>query len=453
MADTARHDKTAKQLRLLDQALDSGRLGPVKRLVNTLAPAEIGNLLESLPPARRRIVWGLVDPEDDGEVLVHVGEEVREDLLRDMDPDEIVAAAESLDIDDLAELLEDLPQTVIDEVLRSMEREDRERLEHMLSYEEDSAGRLMNPDLVTVRADVSVDVVLRYLRLRGELPENSHHLYVVNRRRQYQGRMAFAQLLIADPEAPVNRLMDTEQPAIDAHTPVAEVARQFADHDWVSAPVVDENNVLLGRITVDDVIDIIRDQAEHQALGAAGLDEDEDLFAPVPRTTRRRAVWLGINLLTAFLASWVIGNFEHVLQKVVACAVLMPIVASMGGVAGTQVLTLMVRALALGQVSASNAVPLLRKELLVAFANGVLWAVAVGGVALVVYRDVLLATAFGAAMVINLLAAALSGVFLPLLLQRMRIDPALAGGVILTTVTDCCGFASFLGLSTLLLLH
>jgi len=382
-----------------------------------------------------------------------VGEEVRENLLRDMDPDEIVAAAESLDIDDLAELLEDLPQTVIDQVLKSMEREDRERLEHMLSYEEDSAGRLMNPDLVTVRADVSVDVVLRYLRLRGELPENSHHLYVVNRRRQYQGRMAFAQLLIADPEAPVNRLMDTEQPAIDAHTPVAEVARQFADHDWVSAPVVDENNVLLGRITVDDVIDIIRDQAEHQALGAAGLDEDEDLFAPVPRTTRRRAVWLGINLLTAFLASWVIGNFEHVLQQVVACAVLMPIVASMGGVAGTQVLTLMVRALALGQVSASNAVPLLRKELLVAFANGVLWALAVGGVALVVYRDVLLATAFGAAMVINLLAAALSGVFLPLLLQRMRIDPALAGGVILTTVTDCCGFASFLGLSTLLLLH
>ena len=453
MADTARHDKTAKQLRLLDQALDSGRLGPVKRLVNTLAPAEIGNLLESLPPARRRIVWGLVDPEDDGEVLVHVGEEVRENLLRDMDPDEIVAAAESLDIDDLAELLEDLPQTVIDQVLKSMEREDRERLEHMLSYEEDSAGRLMNPDLVTVRADVSVDVVLRYLRLRGELPENSHHLYVVNRRRQYQGRMAFAQLLIADPEAPVNRLMDTEQPAIDAHTPVAEVARQFADHDWVSAPVVDENNVLLGRITVDDVIDIIRDQAEHQALGAAGLDEDEDLFAPVPRTTRRRAVWLGINLLTAFLASWVIGNFEHVLQQVVACAVLMPIVASMGGVAGTQVLTLMVRALALGQVSASNAVPLLRKELLVAFANGVLWALAVGGVALVVYRDVLLATAFGAAMVINLLAAALSGVFLPLLLQRIRIDPALAGGVILTTVTDCCGFASFLGLSTLLLLH
>jgi magnesium transporter len=453
MPDPTRHDKTAKQLRLLDQALDSGRLGPVKRLVNTLAPAEIGNLLESLPQAKRQIVWGLVDAEDDGEVLVHVGEEVREDLLAAMDPDEIVAAAETLDIDDLAELLGDLPDTVIDEVLKSMEREDRERLEQMLTYEEDTAGRLMNPDLLTVRADVSVDVVLRYLRLRGELPEESHHLYVVNRRRQYQGRMPFSLLLIADPEATVSRLMDTEQIAIDAHTSVNEVARQFADHDWVSAPVVDENNVLLGRITVDDVIDIIREQAEHQAMGAAGLDEDEDLFAPVPRTTRRRAVWLGINLLTAFLASWVIGNFSHVLQPVVACAVLMPIVASMGGVAGTQVLTLMVRALALGQVGASNAVPLLRKEMLVALANGLVWALAVGGVALAIYRDVLLAAAFGAAMVINLLAAALSGVFLPLLLQRMRIDPALAGGVILTTVTDCCGFASFLGLSTLLLVR
>lgn len=453
MADPTRHDKTAKQLRLLDQALGSGRLGPVKRLVNTLAPAEIGNLLESLPQAKRQIVWGLVDAEDDGEVLVHVGEDVREDLLAAMDPDEIVAAAESLDIDDLAELLGDLPDTVIDEVLKSMAREDRERLEQMLTYEEESAGRLMNPDLLTVRADVSVDVVLRYLRLRGELPEEAHHLYVVNRRRQYQGRMPFSQLLIADPDASVSRLMDTEQIAIDAHTPVSEVARQFADHDWVSAPVVDENNVLLGRITVDDVIDIIREQAEHQALGAAGLDEDEDLFAPVPRTTRRRAVWLGINLLTAFLASWVIGNFSLVLKQVVACAVLMPIVASMGGVAGTQVLTLMVRALALGQVSASNAVPLLRKEILVALANGILWALAVGAVAFAIYRDGLLAVAFGTAMVINLIAAALSGVFLPLLLQRMRIDPALAGGVILTTVTDCCGFASFLGLSTLLLVR
>lgn len=452
MAEIAQ-ERAAKQLRLLEQAIDSGRLGPVKRLVNTLSPAEIGNLLESLPPAKRQVVWGVVDPEDDGEVLVHVGDEVREDLLRAMDPDEIVAAAESLDIDDLADLIDDLPDTVIDELLRSMDRVDRERLEQMLTYDEDTAGRLMNPDVVTVRADVTVDVVLRYLRLRGELPEATDHLYVLSRRRQYQGRISLAQLLTADPAVAVNRLIDDEQPGITADMPATEVAERFANHDWVSAPVVDENNVLLGRITIDDVVDIIREQAEHQAMGAAGLDEDADLFAPVPRTTRRRAVWLGINLLTAFLASWVIGNFEGVLKQVVACAVLMPIVASMGGVAGTQVLTLMVRAMALGQVSASNAVLLLKREVLVALANGVLWACAVGGIALLVYRDAWLALAFGAAMVVNLIAAAMSGVFLPLLLRRLGIDPALAGGVILTTVTDCCGFASFLGLSTLLLMR
>jgi magnesium transporter len=453
MAEAIRHDKTARQLRLLAEAIGSGRLGAVKRLVNTLSPAEIGNLLESLPPGQRAIVWGLTDPEDDGEILVHVGDDVREDLLEAMDPDEIVAAAETLDIDDLAELMGDLPDTVADEVLKSMQREDRERLEHMLSYEEDTAGRLLNPDLVTVRADVTVDVVLRYLRQRGELPEQSHHVYVVNRRRQYQGRIAFSQLLITDPATPVNQLMDIEQPAIDAHEPVAEVARQFADHDWVSAPVVDDNNVLLGRITVDDIIDIIREQAEHQAMSAAGLNEDEDLFSPVPRAARRRAVWLGINLQTAFLASWVIGNFEGVIAQVVAVAVLMPIVASMGGIAGTQVLTLMVRALALGQVGFSNSLPLLRKEVLVAVSNGVLWALVVGGVAYAVYRNAWLALAFGAAMVINLLAAALAGVIIPLVLKRMAIDPALAGGVILTTVTDCCGFASFLGLATLLLMR
>ncbi len=453
MAHIARHEKAAKQLKLLAEALDSGRLGPVKRLVNTLAPAEIGNLLESLPPDQREIVWGLVDPEDDGEVLVHVNDDVREDLLADMDTDEIVAAAETLDIDDLADLMGDLPHTVIEEVLKSMDRENRERLERMLAYEEGTAGRLLNPDVVTVRADVDVDVVLRYLRFRGELPEATDHIYVVSRRKQYLGRISLASLLTADPDTPINRLIDDTAPAFHADTPEPEVAKQFEDHDWVSAPVVDANNVLIGQITIDDVVDIIREQAEHQVLTAAGLDEDEDLFAPVPRTTRRRAIWLGINLLTAFLASWVIGNFEGILQKVVAVAVLMPIVASMGGVAGTQTLTLMVRALALDQVSFRNAIPLLRKELLVGLANGILWALVVGCAVWLIFHDDVLALCFGAAIVINLVAAALSGVAIPLLLRRLSIDPALAGGVILTTVTDCCGFASFLGLSTLLLLR
>lgn len=453
MAEAVRLDKTARQLRLLSDALDSGRLGPVRRLVNTLAPAEIGNLLESLPPGKREVVWGLVDPEDDGEVLVHVGEEVRESLLADMDPDEIIAAVEDLDIDDLADLVEDLPDTVIDEVLKSMDRENRERLEQVLSYPEDSAGRLMNPDVVTVRADVNVDVVLRYLRLRGELPDHTDHLFVVSRRHQYLGRLSLASLVTHEDSTPINRLIDDEQPAIDVGESADEVARQFSDHDWVSAPVVDDNNILLGRITIDDVVDIIRSQAEHQALGAAGLDEEEDLFSPIRRAVRGRVVWLGINLCTAFLAASVIGQFELTLQKVVALAVLMPIVAGVGGNAAVQVLTLMVRGIALGQVGQSNARILLWKESRVALINGTLIGTVVGVIAYLWFHSFLLSLVITLALIINFCAAALAGVLLPLLLKRMNVDPAVAGTVVVTAVTDVMGFFSFLGLATLILLH
>ncbi len=452
MADQRSYDRAAQQLKVLSQALDAGRLGPVRRLVNTLEAAEIGNLLESLPLAKRLVVWGLVDPEDDGEVLVHVGDEVRESLIQDMDTEELRNAAESLDIDDLADLVEDLPPHLIEEVLKSMDRTDRERLEQVLSYDEDSAGRLMNPDVVTVRGDVTIDVVLRYLRQRGEMPEHTDHLYVVSRRRQYLGRIALTTMVTADPDTLVNTLLDDTQPAIHADQPAAAVATQFADLDWLSAPVVDSGNVLLGRITVDDVIDLIREQAEHQAMGAAGLDEDEDVFAPVARAARRRATWLGINLLTAFLAAWVIGRFEAALEQIVALAVLMPIVASMGGVAGTQTLTLMVRGLALGQVGLGNLRALLGKELLVGAANGLLWAVVVALVAWAWFGDHQIALVIGIAMAINLFVAALAGVLVPLVLKRMRIDPALAGGVVLTTITDVVGFLAFLGIATALLL-
>jgi len=452
MAEAIRHDKTTRQLTLLSQALDSGRLGPVRRLVNTLSPAEIGNLLESLPPARRAVVWGLVDAEDDGEVLLHVGEEVRESLLADMDPDAIIAAVEDLDIDDLADLVEDLPDTVIAEVLKSMDRENRERLEQALSYPEDTAGRLMNPDVITVRADVTLDVVLRYLRLRGEMPEHTDHLFVVSRRHQYIGRLAVSALLTHDPGTPINELIDDEQPGIAADTSANAVANQFSDHDWVSAPVVDANNILLGRITIDDVVDIIREQAEHQTLGAAGLDEDEDMFSPVRRAVKRRALWLGINLVTAFLAAAVIGRFESTLQQVVALAVLMPIVAGMGGNAGTQVLTLMVRGLALGQIGSTNLRALLTKELLVALFNGLLWGTVTGIAAAIWFQGIAIGLVIFAALVINLVAAAGAGVLVPLTLKRMGIDPALAGTVVLTTVTDVIGFLAFLGLGTLLLL-
>lgn len=453
MAEAVRHDKTARQLRLLSDALDSGRLGPVRRLVNTLSPAEIGNLLESLPPAKRTIVWGLVDAEDDGEVLVHVGDEVREGLLAEMDPDEIIAAVEDLDIDDLADLVEDLPDTVIDEVLKSMDRENRERLEQVLSYPEDTAGRLMNPDVVTVRADTTIDVVLRYLRLRGELPEHTDHLYVVSRRHQYLGRIAVAALLTNEPGTPINKLVDDEQPAIDVEESAGEVARKFSDHDWLSAPVVDDSNILLGRITIDDVVDIIREQAEHQALGAAGLDEDEDLFSPVWRAMRRRLIWLSINLATAFLAASVVGEFAGTIDKLVALAVLMPIVAGMGGNAGTQVLALMVRGLALGQVGASNVRTLLWKEVRVALLNGLALGTLLAVIVMLWFNNIGLSLVIAIALTLNLLSAAAAGVLVPLTLKRFGFDPALASSIFLTTVTDVMGFFTFLGLATVLLLH
>ena len=453
MAEAVRHDKTARQLRLLSDALDSGRLGPVRRMVHTLAPAEIGNLLESLPPDKRMVVWGLVDPEDDGEVLVHVGDEVRESLIADMDQDELVAAVEDLDIDDLADLVEDLPDAVIEQLLRSMDRDNRERLEQVLSYPEDTAGRLMNPEVVTVRADTTVDVVLRFLRLRGELPEHTDHLYVVNRRHQLIGWVALQDLVTRDPGTQINQLIDDELESLHVDASAEQVARQFSDNDWVSAPVVDDGNVLLGRITVDDVVDIIREQAEHQALGAAGLDEDEDLFSPIRRAVRGRVVWLGINLLTAFLAASVIGQFDATIEQVVALAVLMPIVAGIGGNAGVQVLTLMVRGIALGQVGASNARILLWKELRVALINGLLIGGLVGTVALLWFGSGTLSLVIAAALVINFCSAALAGVLLPLLLKRMRVDPAVAGTVVVTAVTDVMGFFSFLGLATVILLR
>nr|MBA3848356.1 magnesium transporter [Planctomycetota bacterium] len=323
MAEALRHDKTTRQLRLLSEALDSGRLGPVRRLVNTLSPAEIGNLLESLPLAKRVIVWGLVDPEDDGEVLVHVGDEVRESLLADMDTDEIVAAVEDLDIDDLADLVEDLPDTVIAEVLKSMDRDNRERLEQVLSYPEDTAGRLMNPDVVTVRADTTIDVVLRYLRLRGELPEHTDHLYVVSRRHQYLGRIALAALLTHEAGTPINRLIDDEQPALGVEESANDVARQFSDRDWISAPVVDDNNILLGRITIDDIVDIIEEEADEDIKRLAGVG-DEEISEGVFSIVRLRSSWLLVNLVTAFLSASVIALFETTIERIAILAMLFP---------------------------------------------------------------------------------------------------------------------------------
>lgn len=452
MPDTARDNTPPGHLELLSSALESGRLAPVRRLINSLSAGEIGDLLESLPPARRQLVWGLVDSEYDGEVLVHVNDEVRASLIRDMDAEELVAASGSLDIDDLADIIEDLPETVVQEVLRSMDRENRERLEQVLAYPEDSAGGLMNPDMVTVRADVTLDVVLRYLRLRGTLPQATDTLYVVNRRGRYMGWLPLATLLTRDPSLTVREVADYSIEAIDAETPASDVARIFENHDLVSAPVVGEDGLLLGRITIDDVVDVIREEAEHSVLSMAGLDEEEDMFAPVFKSMRRRVIWLSLNLVAAFVAARVIGLFEATLEEVVALAILMPIVASMGGVAATQTMTLMVRGIAMGQVGTGNIRALLSKEMAVSLLNGLVLSLLVAAVAYLWFRNPVLSGVIGGALAANLLLASLAGVLLPLGLHRLKIDPALAGSMAVMTVTDVMGFFIFLGLGTILLL-
>jgi magnesium transporter len=424
----------------------------VRHLLVNLHPAEIGDLLESLPHGPREILWELVDPEDKGEALVEVNEEVRAGLIEEMETEQLVAISEGLDTDDLADLLQALPGTVIHELLRSMDKQNRQRLEAVMSYPEDTAGGLMDLDIVTVRANVTLDVVLRYLRLRGEIPELTDTLMIVDRFDHYQGLLPLATLLTSDPDSSVAEVMVRETEGILASMNDVEVARLFQDRDLVSAPVVDEDNRLLGRITVDDVVDVIRDEADHSLMSMAGLDEEDDIFAPATLSARRRAVWLGVNLATAFLASWVIGLFESTLDKVVALAVLMPIVASMGGIAGSQTLTIMIRGLALGQVGPSNARSLMHKEILVSMMNGLMWSVVVALVATAWFQDMQIGLIIAAALIINLVCAALAGFGIPLILKRAGIDPALAGTVLLTTVTDVIGFMAFLGLGTWYLL-
>ena len=435
----------------LRAALDRGTLRAAQRMVNAMHPAEVALLIESLPPAKRDLVWELIEPDLGGEVLIELSEEVRENLIGGMEASELVAATEGLEVDDLADLLDELPETVTQQVLRSMDQRDRDRLTTVLAFPEDSAGGLMNTDTVSVRPDVTLEVVLRYLRMRGELPDKTDCLFVVDRNDQYQGVLPITRLLTDDPERTVAETLDAEVAGIAPETPASEVTQLFEGRDLLSAAVVGGDGRLLGRITIDDIVDVVREQAEHPLLAAAGLYDEEDVFAGVRRSARRRALRLGVNLLTAFLAAWVVGLFESTIDRVVALAVLMPIVASMGGIAGTQTVTLIIRALALGQVQKDSARWLLYKELAVGALNGLLWAAVVGLVTVLWFRQWSIAAIIFCAMLINLVVAALSGVLIPLLLKRMKIDPALASGVILTTFTDCVGFAALLGLGALFL--
>ena len=452
MAEQIREDKTARHLDRLSEALESGMQQQVRHLLKNLSAAEIGDLLESLPPPKRLAVWEMTDPELDGDVLVEVNDEVRVSLIRGTSPEDLVAAVDDLDLDDLADILDDLPDAVSSEVLRSMDRQERERLDQVLSYPEDSAGGLMDPDVITIRPDVNLDVILRYLRARGELPEVFDLLFVVDRQGRLLGSLKISDLLTQKVSKKVNELMDTSARVIPVDMHESQVTMEFEHHDLVSAPVIDDDNRLLGRITIDDVVDVMRDEAEHSVLTMAGLDEEDDMFAPVFQSARKRWVWLGVNLVTALLAAMVLYAFEPTLDQLVATAVLFPVVMSMGGIAGTQTLTLMIRGMATGQVSARNTPALLRKELAVGLLNGILFSVIVAAIAMFWYNDVPLGLVMAAAILLNLLAGALAGALVPVILKRMSIDPALAGGVVLTTVTDVIGILAFVGLATYILL-
>lgn len=448
MAQTSTTYEINQQLGALNDALESGAFQPVRRMLNSLPHAEVAHLLESSPPKLRHALWQLVNIDNEGEILQFLSEEVQSQFLEQMDAEEVATITEGLDTDDIADILQQLPDTVIREVLSSMDTQDRHRLERVLNYAEDTAGGLMNTDTITVRRNLTVDVVMRYLRRHDTIPEMTDSLIVVNRRDSYLGLLPLRKLLVSDPGAMVIDIMETDVEAINADLPEIEVARLFERNDWVSAPVVNDQGTLVGRITIDDVVDVIRDDAEHSLMSMAGLDEEEDTFAPVLKTAPRRALWLGINLLTAFLASAVIKIFEGTIDQVVALAVLMPIVASMGGVAGSQTLTVVIRGIALGQISRNNTRWLISRELAVGALNGMLWAGVVAVAASLWFNDQTIGIIIALAMVINLITAALAGAMLPIVLKMMKIDPALAGSVALTTVTDVVGFMSFLGLAT-----
>mgnify|MGYP000022796792 FL=1 len=450
MAGKFAKNSSESKLESVNEALEAGSFKQVARVVNKgLTASDIAHLIESSPPKERAVIWRLLQTELRGEVLQYLSEDIQSHFLSKLNTQEVISVTEDLDTDDLADILQQLPESVIHEVLNSMASQDRSRVEKVLGYAEDTAGGMMNTDPITIRADITIDVVLRYLRRHRTLPEMTDKLLVISRKDELVGTLPINKLLVSNHGATVREVMETDTITIDVAMKDSDVANLFERQDLVSAPVINNEGILLGRITIDDVVDVIREDADHSLMSMAGLDEEEDTFAPVKQTSKRRAVWLGINLLTAFIASSVIGLFKDTIEQVVALAVLMPIVASMGGVAGSQTLTLVIRAMAVGQISSSNLAWLLNREFFVALINGILWALVVACAAVLWFDDYTIGFVIAAAMVINLVVAAISGTALPIFLKSKNIDPALAGSVVLTTITDVVGFLSFLGLATI----
>ncbi len=444
-------DQTHQTLQEVSNALDSGMFVHVRRLLQDMEPEDIAHLLEASPRKSRNVLWQLTDPEDYGEILDELSEDVKDGIVSRMAPESIAEATEGMETDDVAYVLRSLPDDVSREVLSQMDTVDRFRVETALSYPEDTAGGMMNTDFITIRADVEIDVVLRYLRMKGDLPESTDALYVLDEESRLIGHLSLTTLLTTQQDTLVREVMDDADEAIPVNTDDGEVANLFERRNWVSAPVVDENHLLLGRITIDDVVDVIREDAEHSMMSMAGMDDEEDTFAPVVKSARRRSVWLGMNVLAALAAASVSNMFEATLAQMASIAVLMTIVPSMGGVAGNQTVALVIRGLAVGHIGDSNQKELLLKEAAIGLLNGILWASIIGGIVMVWKGDIMLGAIISAAMLVNLTVAGVAGVAIPVLLKKMNIDPALAGGMALTTITDIIGLSAFLGLATILM--
>lgn len=452
LVESLAHRQQSGHHELVENLVHRQHLSELQREIDALHPADIAHILEALPPEDRLEVWNLVKADRDGEILLEVSDSVRESLLADMDRPELIAAAEQLDADELADLAEDLPEDVLQELMVRLNAEQRERLQSAMSWEDDQVGAIMDFDMVTIREDVSLETVLRYLRRLKELPEQTDKLFVVNTNTVLTGVLPIRWLLVNDPSKRVSEVMAADANTFHPEDDVTETAQAFERYDLVTAPVVDASGRLIGRLTIDAMVDVIREESDAEVRERFGLREDEDIFASVWKSLRNRWSWLAINLVTAFIASRVIGVFEGSIQKLVALATLMPIVAGIGGNSGNQTITMIVRALALDQVGPASAKRLLRKELGVALANGLVWGGVIGFVAWLLYRNVALGFVMTAAMTLNLLLAAMMGVLIPMTLIKLKRDPAMGSSVMITALTDSGGFFIFLGLATLFLI-
>lgn len=427
----------------------SSSLNQIKRMLGNMPSSEIAHSLESLPPKERKLLWSMIEIQDEGEIISELNDEIQQELIAEISTAELIQIIEDLELDEIVDILQTLPYSKTQNVLSAMSKRDRQRITEALIYPEDSAGGLMNTDIISVRPKHSLEVVMRYLRAQKELPKNTDQIFVVSRENKYLGSLPISTILVSEPILNIRELMETATQPLKADVSDRDVARLFEQNDWVSAPVVDEDSNLIGRITIDDVVDVIREDADQNFLGMAGIAEDT--FAAPARAARSRMLWLSINLITAFIASLTISLFQATIDQIVYLAILMPIVASMGGVAATQTLTIMIRGLTLQQINSTNINWLFKRELAVSIVNGILLSILVGGITYLWFHEIVISVLISVAMVINLISSAVAGIFVPMILRKFNQDPAIAGSVVVTTVTDVIGFFSFLGLATIFL--